>query len=104
MLEYSAEALDESAVAFRRIESFLHRAIENMGRNPEPAISTGFADAMNDDLAVPQGLAQIAEEMRLGNVALSQGDMSQLESSVQTIRGASMFSDAILMIRHLVEQ
>ena len=42
MLEFSFEALDESAVAFRRIESFLERAKENVGEI-SPVISDDFA-------------------------------------------------------------
>jgi cysteinyl-tRNA synthetase len=69
MLEFSFEALEESATAFRRIEAFLSRAESVLGTSPELLIADEFASAMNDDLAVPQALAFIAESMRIGNSA-----------------------------------
>ena len=55
MLEFSFEALAESATAFKRIEAFLSRAESLLGKEPEILIADEFASAMNDDLAVPQG-------------------------------------------------
>lgn len=88
VLEYSPEALDESAVAFRRIESFLDRASQLLGKPPTPTLSQGFIDAMNDDLAVPQALAHIAEALHDGNVALSGSDFKIIEEKSNEIRGA----------------
>lgn len=88
MLEFSPAALEESATAFRRIESFLHRATEILGREPVPTLSQNFTDAMNDDLAVPQALALISEALRVGNSAITAGDKKVLESSANEIRGA----------------
>ncbi len=88
ILEYSPEALDESAVAFRRIESFLERASKVLGHNPVPVLGQGFIDAMNDDLAVPLALAHISEALREGNVALSNSDLVSLEEKSNEIRGA----------------
>ena len=69
MLEFSFEALNESATAFKRIEAFLSRAESILGKAPEILIADEFASAMNDDLAVPLGLAFISESMRIGNSA-----------------------------------
>jgi cysteinyl-tRNA synthetase len=88
MLEFSHEALAESATAFRRIEGFLTRATEMLGAQPTPVISQGFTDAMNDDLAVPTALAGISEALRLGNSAITSGDKTQISSSANEIRGA----------------
>jgi cysteinyl-tRNA synthetase len=88
MLEFSHEALAESATAFRRIESFLNRAIEILGSAPIPVISQGFTDAMNDDLAVPTALAGISEALRLGNSAITSGDKAVIATSASEIRGA----------------
>ena len=88
MLEFSHEALAESATAFRRIEGFLTRATEILGAQPTPVISQGFTDAMNDDLAVPTALAGISEALRLGNSAITSGDKTQISSSANEIRGA----------------
>ena len=88
MLEFSHEALAESATAFGRIESFLHRSVEILGVTPTPVISDGFAVAMNDDLAVPQALAGISESLRLGNIAITAGDKIAIAQSANEIRGA----------------
>ena len=88
MLEFSHEALAESAIAFGRIESFLNRSVEILGVTPTPVISDGFAAAMNDDLAVPQALAGISEALRLGNIAITAGDKVGIAQSANEIRGA----------------
>ena len=88
MLEFSHEALAESATAFRRIEGFLNRATEILGAQPTPVISQGFTDAMNDDLAVPTALAGISEALRLGNSAITAGDKAVIKASADEIRGA----------------
>jgi cysteinyl-tRNA synthetase len=88
MLEFSHEALAESAIAFGRIESFLKRSVEILGVTPTPVISDAFAAAMNDDLAVPQALAGISEALRLGNIAITAGDKSGIAQSANEIRGA----------------
>lgn len=88
MLEFSHDALSESATAFRRIESFLTRTTEILGSAPTPVISQGFSDAMNDDLAVPTALAGISEALRLGNSAITSGDKAVISSSANEIRGA----------------
>ena len=88
MLEFSHEALAESAIAFGRIESFLNRSVEILGVTPTPVISDAFAAAMNDDLAVPQALAGISEALRHGNIAITAGDKSGIAQSANEIRGA----------------
>ena len=86
MLEFSFEALEESATAFGRIEAFLARAKSVLGSDPQPLIAAEFAAAMNDDLAVPQALAFIAESMRIGNT--SAGDKKVIAKTAGEIRGA----------------
>jgi cysteinyl-tRNA synthetase len=86
MLEFSFEALNESATAFKRIEAFLSRAESILGKAPEILIADEFASAMNDDLAVPLGLAFISESMRIGNTAAE--DKKVLAKTAGEIRGA----------------
>ena len=86
MLEFSFEALAESATAFKRIEAFLSRAESILGKAPEILIADEFASAMNDDLAVPLGLAFISESMRIGNSAGD--DKKVLAKTAGEIRGA----------------
>jgi len=88
MLEFSCEALEESAVNFRRIEGFLKRATEVVGYLPDPVIAPDFAAAMNEDLAVPQALALISENVRLGNTAVTSGDTAVIATQASEIRGA----------------
>jgi cysteinyl-tRNA synthetase len=86
MLEFSFEALAESAIAFKRIEAFLSRAESILGKEAELLIADEFAKAMNDDLAVPQALAFIAESMRIGNSAAE--DKKVIAKTAGEIRGA----------------
>jgi cysteinyl-tRNA synthetase len=86
MLEFSFEALAESAIAFKRIEAFLSRAESILGKEAELLIADEFAKAMNDDLAVPQALAFIAESMRIGNSAAE--DKKVIAKTAGEIKGA----------------
>ena len=86
MLEFSFEALEESAIAFRRIESFLQRAAEY--GEVKPAISGEFKSAMDDDLAVPAVLALISGWLRAGNTAISEANSSAILDAASKIRGA----------------
>ena len=86
MLEFSFEALAESATAFKRIEAFLSRAEVILGKAPEILIADEFTKAMNDDLAVPRALAFIAENMRIGNSAAD--DKKVIAKTSGEIRGA----------------
>ena len=88
MLEFSFEALDEAVVSFKRIENFLTRAKELLASTPEIEISQELSDALNDDLAVPQVLAQISEWLKLGNSALSASDKAQVARYASYIRAA----------------
>ena len=88
MVEFSMGALEESATAFRRIESFLQRSVEILGVEPTPVVNVTFADAMNDDLAVPTALAGISESLRLGNTAITDGDKKGIAQHANEIRGA----------------
>ena len=63
-VEFSFEALEESASAFRRIEDFLQRYGTPGETEARPQ---AFDDAMNDDLSTPAAVAVIHETMREGN-------------------------------------
>jgi cysteinyl-tRNA synthetase len=88
MLEFSHEALAEASTNFRRIEAFLNRSVELLGKAPTPVVGKAFSDAMNDDLAVPTALASISEALRIGNSAITSGDLSTVAQSADEIRGA----------------
>jgi len=86
MLEFSFEALEESATNFRRIETFLKK----IGERGEIAlvIDAEFKAVMDDDLAVPQALALISSWLRAGNTALAAGDERAARREAERIRGA----------------
>jgi cysteinyl-tRNA synthetase len=84
MLEYSQAALKESATAFGRIEAFLKR-VKRDGVVFEKRISAELTQLMDDDLAVPQVLAQISEWMREAN---STTDKKVISDSASKISGA----------------
>ena len=88
MLEFSFEALEESSVNFRRIEGFLQRAKGLLKSDIQPSISAQFTTAMNNDLAVPQALADISELVRIGNTAITDNDLTTLAKSASEVRGA----------------
>lgn len=86
MLEFSFEALAESATAFKRIEAFLSRSASVLGKPVEILFADEFKQAMNEDLAVPQALAFISESMRIGNT--SADDKKIIAKTAGEIRGA----------------
>ena len=85
MLEFSFEALEESATAFRRIENFLYRVKEIEGEI-KSEIDGETKTALDDDLAVPQVLSHISELLRAGNSSLNEGKSALIEA--KKIRGA----------------
>src|SRR5699024_1843629 len=93
MLEYSPEALQEAAAAYRRIEALVHRVNEAIGSGTAPGgdVPVGewtdaFAAAMDDDLGVPAALAEIHGRVRAGNTALSSGDLDAALAAASSVR------------------
>ncbi len=76
-VEFSFEALDEAAKAFRRIEDFLDRAAPAVG-SWFAALPDAFVEAMDDDLGTPAAVAVIHESVREGNRLLTAGDSDGL--------------------------
>jgi cysteinyl-tRNA synthetase len=77
-VEFSFEALEESAVGFRRIESFLERA----GAVAAGEVPQAFTDAMNDDLGTPAAVAVLYDAVREGNKRDEAGAREQAASVV----------------------
>lgn len=82
MLEYSPEALQEAAQGYRRIEAFLDR----VGLVEIGEWTPGFAEAMDDDFAVPRALAEIHTAVRTGNSALAAQDESEARRIAGSVR------------------
>ncbi len=70
-VEFSFDALEEAAVGFRRIESFLDRA----GMVEAGLLPQDFTDAMDDDLGTPAAVAVLYDAVRDGNRLLDRGDL-----------------------------
>lgn len=83
VLEYSPEALQEAAAGYRRIEEFVKRA-----GTPEPTTWTeGFAQALDDDFAVPKALAEIHNVVREGNKAADPAPLAAQVRAMAAVLG-----------------
>jgi cysteinyl-tRNA synthetase len=113
VIEFSDEALADAAATFARIEGFVVRAAERLpasapgdvlgqgfpgsiGSNqgtPDPteggrrgAVPAAFAEAMDDDLAVPAALAVLQEHIHEGNRLLALDDEAALSQVLGEVR------------------
>ena len=98
-IDYHDGALVEAEAALERIEVFLDRSqrrIENtrFAGTGLPVVPAEFAEAMDDDLAVPQALAVLHERVRAGNAALDSEDLAV----VATIRAEILAMTEVLGI------
>ncbi len=81
-VEFSFEALDEAAVGFRRVESFLER----VPAATAPEVPADFSSAMDDDLGTPAAVAVMFDHVREGNRLLAAGlDAGALSSAVRAM-------------------
>jgi cysteinyl-tRNA synthetase len=104
LLEFSQDALEEAVAAYQRIERFVVRASEVLGRlgmgydsgdpadGPAPAdheqadVPVSFRLAMDDDLGVPSALAAVHACVRDGNQALTASDKAGTRASLVKLR------------------
>jgi cysteinyl-tRNA synthetase len=87
MIEYSEDALREAEAAFARIEGFVQRVIEKAGPvEPAAEVPPAFAEAMDDDLGVPQALAVVHTTVRQGNSALTADDKETAVARLAEVR------------------
>ncbi len=85
-IEFSFAALDEAAVAYRRLEGFVRRAAELTGPVEAGPLCADFSAAMDDDLGVPAALAALHEVVREGNTRLGSGDGPALRGVLGSVR------------------
>jgi cysteinyl-tRNA synthetase len=96
-LDYSPDALEEAAAAYRRIENFVIRAAEACGSGRDgtgldpgtlttTALPAAFTAAMDDDLSVPKALAVVHEAVTEGNSALAAGDRAGAAKQAANVR------------------
>ena len=86
-IDWTEDALTEADVALGRIENFLDRAGELIG-GPDvtlTALPAEFAEAMNDDIAVPRALGVVHETVRAGNAALASGEKESMQASYDAV-------------------
>jgi cysteinyl-tRNA synthetase len=87
MIEYSEESVQEAETAFARIEGFIQRVVEGCGPvDAAPEVPLAFAEAMDDDLGVPQALAVVHTAVRQGNSALTAGDKENAVARLAEVR------------------
>ena len=89
MIDYSEEALQEAAAAYRRLEGFVQRAAELVGPGAPPESATlrpDFVAAMDDDLNTSKALAVVHDLVREGNAALADGEMANVTTTLTDVR------------------
>ena len=101
-IDYHDGSLDEAEAALERIEEFLRRVDRRLAgtrfaSSGTPVLPPEFAEAMDDDLAIPQALAVLHERVRAGNQAL---DSEELETAA-SVRGEVIAMTDILGINPL---
>jgi cysteinyl-tRNA synthetase len=79
-IDYHDGALVEAEAALDRVETFLSRAERRLADTRFAGVGARvvpdeFAEAMDDDLNVPQAIAVLHDAVRSGNVALDDGDL-----------------------------
>ena len=84
-LELHETALAEAAAAFERIEGFLDRAARASLSLTAGTLPAAFAEAMNDDMAVPQALAVLHDTVREGNSALDAADNKKAQDAATQV-------------------
>jgi cysteinyl-tRNA synthetase len=104
-IDYHDGALVEAEAALERIEVFLTRADRRLSDtrfagSGAPVIPEAFAEAMDDDLAVPQALGVLHERVRAGNAALDDEDLA----TAAAIRGEVTAMTEVLGINPLAHE
>jgi cysteinyl-tRNA synthetase len=85
-VEFSFEALDEAAAAFRRIENYVERAEAVLGERPRGGIwCADFLEAMDDDLGTPAAIAAIHQVVTEGNKLLADGASAELRGNLASV-------------------
>ncbi|QOC90037.1 cysteine--tRNA ligase [Micromonospora craniellae] len=85
-IDYSEDALREAAVAYRRIEGFVQRAVERVGVGQVGEVPAAFAAAMDDDLNTSVALAVLHDVLRDGNTAFAGADDVTVRTTLADVR------------------
>lgn len=85
-IDYSDESLRESAVAYRRVEGFVRRAVERVGTGPLGELPAEFAAALDDDFNTSAAVAVLHDTVRDGQIALAGADDAATSSALAVVR------------------
>ena len=92
VLDYRPTSLQEAAAAVERIDGFIDKARARVygtdsASVPDlhPFMPAAFAEAMDDDLNVPQALAVLHETVRAGNTALADNDIDSVRTALHAV-------------------
>ncbi|AVT29853.1 MULTISPECIES: cysteine--tRNA ligase [unclassified Plantactinospora] len=85
-IDYSDESLRESAVAYRRVEGFVRRAVERVGAGALGELPAGFGAALDDDLNTSAAVAVLHDTVRDGQIALAGGDDAGTRAALAVVR------------------
>ncbi|WBB78918.1 cysteine--tRNA ligase [Micromonospora sp. WMMD882] len=85
-IDYTEDALRESATAYRRVEGFVQRAAERVGPGAPGGLPPEFVEAMDDDLNTSAALAVLHDLVRDGNTALTGGDDVTVRTTLAAVR------------------
>jgi cysteinyl-tRNA synthetase len=86
-IEFTESALQEAAVAYGRLESFVRRAAERVGADAgKPVLPDAFSAALDDDLATPAAVAAVHEAVTAGNTALAADDEAAVAAALGSVR------------------
>ncbi len=92
-IEWGDQTLPVAAAAWVKFSGFVERAISMVGEVsaediavPACELPAGFVAAMNDDLNVAGALAVIHEHLKLGNIAIDEGDAALVRKQQILVR------------------
>ncbi|HEV7870924.1 MAG TPA: cysteine--tRNA ligase [Modestobacter sp.] len=93
-VEFTAGALEEAGVAYRRLESFVRRAAERVGSGcaaggaaaGTAVLDPAFVAALDDDLRTSAAVAVVHDTVREGNSALADGDDARVADLLGSVR------------------
>jgi len=104
-IDFNDGSLAEAEAALDRISGFFERVDRRLegtrfAGHGLPVIPEAFAEAMDDDLAIPQALAVLHDTVRSGNAALDAEDLA----AAATARGQAFAMTEVLGINPLSPQ
>lgn len=85
-IEFSDVSLTEATAALARIDGFVDRAAELVPEAAAQPLPQAFVDAMDDDLGTPTAVAALYADVRDGNSAADDGDLTALATHLGRVR------------------